>query len=100
MFAQIYDCGEDIEEWAAEEMETLKAPEQTINLLIDLGCPRAPAAYERLRALGFVFSGMQPLCGDGEFMIMHQPMGLDIQFDKLCIDEGYREVFDYIKDRA
>lgn len=100
MTAELFSCGEDVDFWAASVLNGEHCPDQTLNLLIDLNCPAAPAAYERLKALGFIFTGIHPLCENGEFMILHHPMELEIPFDKLCVDEGYRETFDYIRDRA
>lgn len=100
MTAELFSCGDEVDRWAASVLAGQHFPDQTLNLLININDPSAPAAYEKLKALGFIFTGLHPLCKNGEFMILHHPMGVPVIFDKLCIDEGYREVFDYIRDKA
>lgn len=98
--AEIFRGGDDIEAWARELLDKPHHPHQTVNLLLDLNDPGAACTYETLAKKGFIFTGMHPLCGNGEFMLLHHSMDLEVQFDKLCIDDGYKEIFEYIKDFA
>ncbi len=97
---EVFKCGEDFEKLVKGLLKEPYKAEQTINIFIDLNDPSAAYAYEVLKSWGFIFTGLHPLCGNGEFMIMHHPLGLNLPFDRLEIDEGYRQVYDYISSQS
>lgn len=97
---EIFNGGEELEVLLKDFFSQKNFPDQTANAVIDMNSPSAVRTYRLLADYGFFFAGLQPLCGNGEFMIMHNPMKLKVPFDKLCIDDGYRDIFDYVRDMA
>ncbi|NLV86984.1 MAG: hypothetical protein GX025_07180 [Clostridiales bacterium] len=93
---EVFKCGEDFEKLTDALLQKPYKMGQTINVFINLNDPCAVYAYEVLKNRGFIFTGLHPLCANGEFMIMHHPLGLGLPLDRLEIDEGYRRVYDYI----
>lgn len=96
----IFRGGKDLDARVRKILEKPHHPQQTINAFVDMNDPGAADTYRTLRQHGFIFAGIHPLCGNGEFMLLHHSMNMTIEFDKLCIDDGYREVFDYIRGCA
>ena len=96
--AEIFSGGKDLDAWADAVLNKPHHPHQTINVLVDMNDPGAVYSYETLKRHGFFFTGVHPLCGNGEFLILHNPMNLEVPFEKLCIDEGYKEIFTYIRN--
>lgn len=97
---EVFKCGGDFKKLADTLLQKPHKVGQTINMLIDLNDPCVVYAYGLLKSRGFVFTGLHPLCGNGEFMIMHHPLGLSLPFDRLEIDGGYRQVYDYISSQT
>ena len=98
--AEIFKGGSDIGQWAQSLIEDNRHPLQTVNVFLNLNDPGAPDTYEKLHSRGFVFTGLHPLCGNGEFMLLHHPMAMGLPLQKLCVDDGYSEVYKYICDCA
>lgn len=70
--------------------------DQTFNGFINLNDPGCPYACRILEDFGFFFSGLQPLSGRYEYVIMHYSPFLEVPFERLAIVSDFKEYFDYI----
>lgn len=91
-------CGADLE----EQVSTLLArcegqPMQTVSACLELSDTSASWGYRVLTGLGFHFSGLQPFCREKQYLLLHRPMGVDIPFERLCIDPAYQAMYDEIR---
>jgi hypothetical protein len=67
---------------------------QTAGIFLNCTDIGAVWAYELLNRMGYFFSGMRPLCGSNEYMVLHNPGEVEIMFkDYRTIDE-----FDWLLD--
>lgn len=96
----LYCGGAGLEERLDAYLNAEHFPDQTMSVFLDMNSPSAPFTYQLLKDRGFIFSGLQPLCENGEFIILNHPMGMRVPFERLSIDDGYKELFDYIRARA
>ncbi|MEG2518418.1 MAG: hypothetical protein RSB65_02055 [Oscillospiraceae bacterium] len=96
--AEVFHCGSDLTSLFGSLLSAPHHPEQTVNLLLNLRDSSAAQGFKQLRELGFLFSGLHPLCENGEFLLMHHPMDVVLSLDKLSIDQGYSELFTYIRN--
>lgn len=97
---QVFCSGRDLGEIVEKELLFPQHPEQVVDILLDMNHPTAMEGYEIIKNKGFIFAGIYPLCQNGEFIILHHSLDVDIHFDKFSIDDGYRMIFEYIRDRA
>lgn len=72
-------------------------PLQTFNVFLNLNHKAANFAYEKLKDAGYFFSGIKALCAENEFMVMHNPNGTAINFDKFAVTDKFSKVRDYVK---
>jgi len=75
----------------------LAAPLETFNVFLNLNHKSANLAYEKLKKAGYFFSGIRPICAENEFMVMHNPKGTAINFDKFAATDKFLKVIDYVK---
>ncbi|MDR3115050.1 MAG: GNAT family N-acetyltransferase [Treponema sp.] len=71
--------------------------QQTFNAFINLNDPGCPDACRVLAEQGFFFTGLQPLSGDYEYMIMHYAPRLPVPFDKIAVIPEFNKRFSYIQ---
>jgi hypothetical protein len=58
---------------------------QTFNVFVNLNDPAAPYTCRLLEDRGFFFTGLQPLSGNYEYMLMHYSPSIPVPFDKIAI---------------
>lgn len=73
------------------------APLQVINAFLDVSRPEAARGYRALTALGFHVSGMQPLCADAEYLVLHRPHKDGMPLEGICTTEDFRPLTEEIK---
>lgn len=98
--AKIDRCGPDLARRAEECLSRRESgsPLWTATFFLNLQDPAAPFGYQTLTGLGFRFAGLHPLCEEGEYLILHHPLGVEIPFPEFQVDEQYRPVCDYLRD--
>lgn len=65
---------------------------------VNISNPSAAAVCALLKERGFFFSGILPGSSHGEYLIMQNLMGNPVEWDKIVVIEGYREMLDYIRE--
>lgn len=92
-------CGMDLKERVNPLLEYWRGrcPLETVTVFLNGTHPTAGRGYRLLRELGFRFAGIHPLCRNGEYVILHHPMGVAVPFEQMHVDDSYRTVFDYLK---
>lgn len=94
LFLCLERCGSDLEEQVSALLKQYgEEALQTATACLELSSPTAPWGYRVLTSLGFRFSGLQPFCRGKQYMLLHHPMGLEIPFERLCIDPAYEAMF-------
>lgn len=78
----------------AQRLERVK--ERAFLCYLDLSAPGAAEAYGTLRSRGFLFTGMKPLNGSGEFMLLAAPALRDTWTETLHIDGPGMWLIEYI----
>ena len=93
-------CGPDLAQLAEGYLNLRESgsPLRTATLFLNLQDPAAPFGYQLLTGLGFRFSGLHPLCGEGEYLILHHPLEVQVPFPEFRVDDKYLPVFDYLRD--
>ncbi|MDR2246173.1 MAG: GNAT family N-acetyltransferase [Treponema sp.] len=71
--------------------------QQTFNVFINLNDPGCPDACRLLEEQGFFFTGLQPLSGQYEYMIMHYSPRLPVLFDKIAVVPEFNKQFSVIQ---
>lgn len=74
-------------------------PLHTVNVLLNCSHPSAVAGYRALAATGFFFTGFQPACAGGEYMLLHHPMAVPAAFGDMIVSDAFAGIVKYIKDR-
>ncbi|MDR2393762.1 MAG: hypothetical protein LBD93_06380 [Treponema sp.] len=67
--------------------------QQSFNVFINLNDPGCPEACRLLEEQGFFFTGLQPLSGAYEYMIMHYSPRLPIPFDTIAVIPEFTKRF-------
>jgi hypothetical protein len=70
---------------------------QTAGVFLNCTDSNAVWAYEVLCRMGYFFCGMRPLCGEKEYMVMHNPGDVKIMFKDYRANEEFRELLDYVE---
>ena len=90
--------GEDLIQKINEVQNKYIEPLQTFNVFLNMNHKSANMAYEKLKYLGYFFSGVRSICSDNEFMIMHNPKNAPIDFNKFAVTDKFSRIKDYIKN--
>jgi hypothetical protein len=69
---------------------------QSFNIFINLTDPGCPRACSLLEDRGFFFTGLQPLAGPYEYLLMHYSPSLPVSFDRIAVVPEFKDRFDYI----
>jgi GNAT superfamily N-acetyltransferase len=69
---------------------------QSFNAYVNLNDPGCPQACHLLEEQGFFFTGLQPLAGQYEYLLMHYSPSLPVPFDRIAIVSEFKERLDYI----
>lgn len=77
------EIGTDLIRVVDQVLETYDSPALTVNLCLNLLDCHAPWGYAQLAKHHFFFAGFQPLAEDAEYMILHNPKGVAIDFQDL-----------------
>jgi L-amino acid N-acyltransferase YncA len=70
---------------------------QTINAFVNLNDPACPYGVSVLEKQGFFFTGVQPLSGDYEYLILHYSRDLEVPFEQIAVIPEFLERFNYIQ---
>jgi RimJ/RimL family protein N-acetyltransferase len=73
--------------------------QQTFNVFINLNDPGCPDACRVLEEQGFFFTGLQPLSGKYEYMIMHYSPHIPVAFDNIMVIPEFNTQFKYIQHK-
>ncbi|MDR0723208.1 MAG: GNAT family N-acetyltransferase [Treponema sp.] len=73
--------------------------QQTFNVFVNLNDPGCPEACRVLEEQGFFFTGLQPLSGQCEYMIMHYSPHIPVPFDKIAVIQEFNKQLSYIKHK-
>jgi GNAT superfamily N-acetyltransferase len=73
--------------------------QQTFNVFINLNDPGCPDACRLLDEQGFFFTGLQPLSGQYEYMIMHYSPRIPVPFDKIAVIPEFNKRFKLIQQQ-
>lgn len=95
---QLYSVGMDLEEQLQQIYR--KFPlirRQTANLLLNIGDENAVWAYEKLKGAGYFFTGLKPLCRNGEYMILHHPGEVAVHFQDYVLSEEFSCLAEYVR---
>lgn len=65
---------------------------QTANVLLNINDRHAVRAYRLLQRLGYFFAGFKPLCGESEYMVMHNPGEVEIYFEDYALSDEFRQI--------
>ena len=72
---------------------------QTANIFLNINDKRAAWAYEKLKEEGWFFTGLRPLCGDWEYMVLHNAGEVQIVWDNYVLSDEFKEIVNYIFER-
>lgn len=70
----------------------------TANVFLNSNDRYAVSAYGKLCEKGFFFKGIKPLCGDGEYIIMHHAGEVPFYLEDLKLNREFRKIADYIRE--
>jgi GNAT superfamily N-acetyltransferase len=73
--------------------------QQTFNVFINLNDPGCPDGCRGLEEQGFFFTGLQPLSGKYEYMIMHYSPHIPVAFDNIMVIPEFNTQFSYIQHK-
>lgn len=96
---RIHSVGDDLENQILllHKLFPLKK-KQTAGIFLNSNDSRAVWAYRILVKLGYFFSGLRPLCGEKEYMVLHNPGDVEIFFEDYDISGEFFPVVDYIRN--
>ena len=94
---RIEESGTDITDCIRSIAQKYQSPRQTFNVMLNVSDQRAVAAYHELRQLGYFFTGWQPITGKNEFMLLHNPGHVPIDFAAIAIAEDGQYLLKYVK---
>ena len=95
---EIKTAGEDLVTAIRAIQSKYTAALQTFNIFLNISDPKAVAACNELKKLGYFFTGFQPACKNYEIMILHNPRNVEIDFDTLTIIPAFKPLKDYVKN--
>lgn len=88
--------GQDLAAKLKEIHEGNQAPYQTFNAFLNISDSRATAAYKVLQEAGYLFTGFKPICGKNEYMLLHYPGEVTIDFGALKLIPAFEELRNYV----
>ena len=97
LYITVAASGTDLREW----LETLEQEHtlQTAVAYLNISDPGAPHGYETLKAAGYRFAGLKPLCGEHEYMILSKTGRVLIDRAEFQITESVRRLLERISDQ-
>jgi hypothetical protein len=95
---RVQTVGLDLEQRLTELHETFPLKEkQTAGVFLNCSDSNAVWAYELLRKCGYFFTGMRPLCGENEYMVLHNPGDVEIFFEDYHVNDDFARLLEYVK---
>lgn len=73
--------------------------QQSFNVFVNLNDPLCPTVCRLLEVHGFFFTGVQPLSGQYEYMILHYSPSIPVPFEQIAVIPEFTRQFAYIQDR-
>lgn len=70
----------------------------TANVFLNCSEPQALAAYDVLKEMGYFFTGLKPLCGEREYMVLHNPGETVYYFEDYVVTEEFAEILAYVEN--
>jgi hypothetical protein len=70
---------------------------QSFTVFVNLNDPGCPHACRLLEEQDFFFTGVHPLSGQYEYLLMHYSPSLPVPFDQVVVVSEFKERFDYIR---
>jgi hypothetical protein len=90
----IREAAQDIDNILDEILRQYAAQEhQTFNVFVNLNDPACPYVCCILEKRGFFFTGLQPLSGNYEYMILHYSPSIQVPFDKIAVVPEFNKQF-------
>jgi GNAT superfamily N-acetyltransferase len=94
----VQKAGDDFKDILEKMLEQYGGREnQSFNVYINLNDPGCPHACRLLEEAGFFFTGVHPLSGEYEYLLMHHSPSLPVPFDRIAVVPEFKERFDYIR---
>ncbi|MFP3040556.1 hypothetical protein LQZ19_01930 [Treponema primitia] len=95
----VQEAGNDFEDVLSGYLDQYAHLEgQTFNAFVNLNDPGASYACSALERKGFFFTGIHPLSGSGEYMILHYSPGLVVDFNKIMVIPEFTKRLRYIQN--
>lgn len=96
---RIHIAGQDLKQKICELHEAFPLRgKQTAGIFLNCSDLNAVWAYETLRKLGYFFTGMRPLCGKNEYMVLHNPGDVKIVFEDYHVNTEFARLLSYVKE--
>lgn len=70
---------------------------QTSNVFLNCSDKNAVWAYRMLEVEGYFFTGLKPLCGKDEYMVMHNPGEVEIYFEDYVVSSEFARLLNYVR---
>lgn len=70
---------------------------QTANVFLNCSDRYSVCAYRLLEDRGWFFTGLKPLCGDGEFLVMHHTGDVEIYFEDYVVSREFKPLLEYVR---
>lgn len=70
---------------------------QTSNVFLNCSNKNAVWAYHVLEEAGYFFTGLKPLCGKYEYMVLHNPGEVKIYFDDYVVSSEFTKLLNYVR---
>lgn len=70
---------------------------QTSNVLLNCSNKNAVWAYHVLEEAGYFFTGLKPLCGKNECMVLHNPGEVEIYFEDYVVSSEFAKLLNYVR---
>ncbi|MBD5444095.1 MAG: hypothetical protein HDR29_00950 [Lachnospiraceae bacterium] len=70
---------------------------QTSNVFLNCSDKNAVWAYRVLEEAGYFFTGLKPLCGKNEYMVLHNPGEVKIYFEDYVVSSEFAKLLNYVR---
>lgn len=70
---------------------------QTSNVFLNCSDKNAVWAYHVLGEAGYFFTGLKPMCGKDEYMVMHNPGEVEIYFEDYVVSSEFARLLNYVR---
>ena len=97
LYIYISKCGGGLREKISGLEQEYNDNLQTYSIFLNINDPGAVEGFEMLKELGYEFSGLKPLCGNNEFIIMSKTREGLIDYTELKMSSALKSVFERVK---